>query len=137
MSVMAPADSQNHFSAVKSLGIFLVREGFHSPQTQNSAQSVFGKPVLLGLGLKNVENVLDLPAADRLVKVDKKVGLSQVAIVFRDFVLQNVFPPVRIPGEIGNQTMVLVPVVAIVGQDDVGEACFLMLSKYSLISAPW
>ena len=55
----------------------------------------------------------------------EQIGLSEVAVVFRDFVFQNQFAPKSIPGQIGNQAMVLVPVIAVVSQDDVRRKTLL------------
>ena len=76
--------------------------------------------MFLGLGLEDFQDVPE-SSFDRLARSrwTKKIGLAEVAVIFRDFVFQNQFAAKGVPGEIGNQAMVLVPVVAIMSQDDV------------------
>jgi hypothetical protein len=111
--------SQNHFSAIKGFRIFSRGAGLHSPQPQKGPKGIFREPVFLYLSFENLEDMLNLPAAHRLGQLHKKVGLSQITIIFWNFVFQNEFASKGIPGQIGDQTMVLVPIVAIMSQNDV------------------
>src|ERR1700730_2615006 len=111
--------SQNHFSAIKGFRIFSRSEGLHSAQPNNGLKRIFRKPVFLYLSFENVEDMFNLLTAHRFSQLHKEVGLSQVTIIFWNFVFQNEFASKGIPGQIGDQTMVLVPVVAIMSQDDV------------------
>ena len=55
-----------------------------------------------------------------LVEGDEDVRRAEVAVVLRDLVLEDQVVTPRVPRELGHQAMVLVPVVAVVGEDQVG-----------------
>ena len=82
--------------------------------------------------------VLDLPGAGASRQGDEAVGRAEVAIVFGNFVFQDQVITEGVPREIGNEAVVLVAIVTIVGEHEVGRAtrleCFeCLLDRSSLI----
>src|SRR5262245_11114760 len=61
-----------------------------------------------------------LAAADVLVELDEDVRYPEIAVVFRDFVLENHVVPEGVPGQIREHPMILMTVVAIVCEHEVG-----------------
>ena len=65
---------------------------------------------------------LDLAPAGGLVQRHEAVRRAEIAIVLGNLVLQDQVVAERIPGQIGDQPMVLMPIVAIVREDQVRDA---------------
>jgi hypothetical protein len=59
--------------------------------------------------------------AGRPIQLDKQVGRSQIAIVLDDLVFEDQVIPESIPGQFGDQPVVLVQVVTVVREDDIGS----------------
>ena len=63
---------------------------------------------------------LNLPRTDRLLQRKEEVGLAQIAVVLGDLVLQDQVVSERVPGQVGDQAVVLMPVVAVVSEHQIG-----------------
>ena len=81
---------------------------------------LFVEPLLLLLGLEALDDVTDLSRAHRFLQGHEEVGGTQIAIVFRDLVLKNQVVPERVPRQVRDQTVVLMPIIAVVGENQVG-----------------
>ena len=53
---------------------------------------------------------------------NEEVGGTQVAVVFRDLVLKNQVVSERVPRQVRDQTVVLMPIIPVVGENQVGTA---------------
>jgi hypothetical protein len=122
---------QRHLSAIESFRVLFGRHRFHSSQPEDGPKHVFRKPVLVSLGLETFKYVSDFEPADLFVEVYEQIRLAQIAIILRDFVFQDKVLPEGVPGQVGKQSVILVPVVAAMGEDDVGaEPLFQILEVF-------
>src|SRR5271165_3543243 len=119
-SVRAVGLPQDGLAAIEGLGISCRRVGFHPAEPQDRKKGLFVEPLLLALRVEAVDDDLDLAGAGRFFQRNEEVGGTQVTVVLRDLVLQDQVVAKRIPGEVGDQAVVLVPVVAVVSEDEVG-----------------
>ena len=85
-------------------------------------KGLFVEPLLLPLGLEALDDVTDLSRAHRFLQGHEEVGGTQIAIVFRDLVLKNQVVPERVPRQVRDQTVVLMPIIPVVGENQVGTA---------------
>ena len=81
----------------------------------------FFGPFFFLCGNRNAKAELcDFRFAEFAFKRHKDVWSAQVAIVFRDFVLEDEMISKRVPGQFREQPVILVRIVAGVGKDQVG-----------------
>ena len=66
----------------------------------HSLKRVAGEPMLGRLRFKMLQKQLNLSDADLLRERHEDVGMSQVTVVFQDFVFKNEVISERVPGEI-------------------------------------
>src|SRR6185503_9634270 len=85
----------------------------------HGSEELFGEPALSALALELVEKVAHLPPADLVVQVDEQVRRAEVSVELRDLVLQDHVVPERVPGELRDQSVILVPILAVMGEDEV------------------
>ena len=57
----------------------------------------------------------------RLVERDEAVGRAEIAVEFRDLVFENPVIPKRVPGQVREQAVILMAVVPVVGQHQIGR----------------
>jgi hypothetical protein len=88
------------------------------------------------LRLESSRNESHFPATGRLIEVHKDVGRPQVAVVFRNFVLQDQMAPEGIPRQVRYQTMILVAIVAVVSEDQIWRASRLQFLEVLLDVMP-
>ena len=74
----------------------------------------------------------DLAVDGRVVEVDEDVRPAEVAVVLRDLVLEDQVVPPRVPGELADEPVVLVEVVAVVREDQIGPDLTLELLEEPL-----
>src|SRR4029077_3677234 len=77
------------------------------------------EPALCVLGLKGIHEVTHLLLVHLWRERHEHAWLSQVAVVFRDLVLQNQVIPKRIPGQFRDQAVVLMRISAVMSEDHV------------------
>src|SRR5271166_165874 len=115
-SIQAVGLPQDGLAAIEGLGISCRRVGLHPAEPQDRKKGLFVEPLLLALRVEAVDDDLDLAGAGRFFQRNEEVGRAQVAVVVRNLVLQDQVVPERVPREVRDQAVVLVPVVAVVGE---------------------
>ena len=73
----------------------------------------------MSLARERPEQVLDLALRDRARQRHVQVGLAEIALEFRDLVLEHERVPERLPGKLGDDPMILVPVLEPVSDHEV------------------
>src|SRR5262249_32726584 len=76
---------------------------------------------------KCAQQVLDFLINQVALQANKHVRRAEIAIVFGNLVFQDQVIAERIPGQFGNQPMILVRVPTIVGQDEIRGELLLLL----------
>jgi hypothetical protein len=77
------------------------------------------------LGLEESQDRLDLTPARRFIQWDKRVGRPHVTVIFRDFVFKDQMVTKRVPRELADYPMILVQIVPVMGEDDIGRHSLL------------
>ena len=85
--------------------------------------------MLVALRLKKTTKVFDFQVAKALFEGNEKIGRAEIAIVFRNFVFEDEMIPPSVPGEIGKDAVVLMAVVPLMSEDDVGLDLFQSLKE--------
>src|SRR6185503_15479699 len=85
----------------------------------HGSEELFGEPALSALALERVENVAHLPPADLVVQVNEQVRRAEVSVELRDLVLEDHVVPKRLPGELRDQPVILMPILPVMGEDEV------------------
>ena len=78
------------------------------------------------------QDILDLPLTTFIIKRDKNVRPSEVTIIFGDLVFEDKMVAEGVPGQLGNEAMILVEVVTIVSEDDIRRLLCLKCLKVLL-----
>jgi hypothetical protein len=112
--------AQEHLATVERLGKSGGRSGLDAPNPHQPLEKVLGKPRLSPLRRKVAQQQLTLSPANRGGERKEYIGRPQVGVKFRDLVFQDEVMTERIPGEIANQAVILVQIVAEVGENQVG-----------------
>src|SRR6266853_923929 len=108
---------QHQFATEESLGITAESVAFHTPQSHEREKCLRLKPLLGALGLEGVHDQVDLFFADFGGERHENARLPHVAIIFGNFVFQNHMVAKSIPGQFCQHAVVLVSIVAIMGED--------------------
>src|SRR5450432_3466497 len=119
--------SHDHLADMKRLGLALGRVAFHAPDAHQSVERVGSKPRATRLRRKVPQQKLHLLLRRGSRKWNKEVGLAQIAFVLGDLVLGDEMIAKGVPGELGDHPMVLVQIVAVVAQNEIGILGFLEL----------
>jgi hypothetical protein len=90
-----------------------------STKPKQSEESFFTEPILPALCSKNIVQRFALMAGSTAAERHIKVRLAQVSVPFRNLVFENELVAEGIPGQVRHYSVVLVPVVASVSEDDV------------------
>jgi len=69
---------------------------------------------------KRIHDVTHFFLADIGLEGHKYAGAPHIAVVLWNFILENQVVTERVPGQCGEQAVILVCIVAIVGEDEVG-----------------
>lgn len=109
----------------------------HSAKPQQSEESLLGEPVLCSLRSEHVDQRFALSVSGALAQRHVQVRSAQISIPFRNLVFENELVPESVPGQVGDHSVILVPVVARVSKDDVwtevtGKALELVLDRGEL-----
>src|SRR5262245_21672728 len=105
------------FPTVERFRIIVGRVALHTPHAHERAKQIFREPSLLPLAREAGEDGLDLTPAQPLVERDEEVRNTEIAVVLGYLVLQNEVISERVPGQLRDQAVVLVEIVAMVSQD--------------------
>jgi hypothetical protein len=104
------------FPAVKGLSVLSGGIRFHSSNPQDSPKRLFRKPLIVGLGSEVLSDELELLLTNLLVEIGKDVRRPEVRIVLGNFVLQYEMVPERVPGQLRDQSMILMQIHSMVGE---------------------
>src|SRR5512138_3851857 len=106
---------------VESLRVSGARSALHAPETHESHEGFPGEPVLVALGAEGIVEKLHLLLANRLVEGHEAVRRPEIAVELGDLVFENQVIPERVPRQIRQDAVILMAVVPIVGEDDIGR----------------
>src|SRR5262249_29712164 len=115
-----PGSEDYELAAVEGLGVAARRTAFHAAQAGEPAECSLVEPIPRALAAEMSHQQLDLAFHDSLVQRHVDVRPAQVAIPFRDLVFQDGVVAESIPGQPVRLPMVLMSVVAVMGEDQVG-----------------
>jgi hypothetical protein len=73
------------------------------------------------LGFETLENGVDLITEDVFIQRDKEIRAAQITIVLDDFIFQDEVLSKRVPSQLGQQPVILVQIVSIMGKDQIGH----------------
>ena len=112
--------SQNDLPSVEGLCISVRSIRLHAAKPEDAQEEILREPPPIPLGLEVREEVLDLPLGKPIVEMDEDVGGTQVAVVLGNLVLEDEMVAKRVPGELRCESVILVPIVAVVREDQIG-----------------
>ena len=102
------------------LRVALRRVAFKAPQPREPAKRLLVEPVLRALGAEMGHQQIDLALKRRRRNLNIEVGLAKIAIPFRDLVLKNAVIAKCVPGQPIDLAVVLMRIVAAVGENNRG-----------------
>ncbi len=108
------------FPAMKSFGETAGTIAFNTANPHKGLKGIRSKPMVVGLGRETVHDTLYLSFALARIQWNKCIGLSQVAVVLGNFVFENQVIPEGIPGQTRYLGMILMKVITIVGENEIG-----------------
>ena len=120
---------------LRSIERFRVTRGgarLHAAESEQGAERLFVEPVLTSLRAEDLEQDLDLPVHVRRVQRHERVRRAEIAVPLRDLVLENRVVPKSVPGELADQSVVLVQVAPVVREDQVRPRLALQLLEDGL-----
>jgi hypothetical protein len=111
-----PALEEHRFSAIKGFGVMGGCIRFHSSEPQDSPKRLLRKPSIFSLGSEVFHDELELLLTNLLVEMEKDVRCPEVRIVLGNFVLQYEMVPECVPGQLGDQSVILMQIHSMVGE---------------------
>src|SRR2546428_10915395 len=122
------AGSEARFPAVEALCESYGSRALHTSNPGHRPEQVGREPWLGRLRREVFHEQSDLAIESGGGKRGEEIGRSEVAVIFRDLVLEDQLVTPGVPGELRYEAVVLVPIVAIVSEDEVrGELLFQRL----------
>src|SRR3954468_14681999 len=103
--------AQEHLSSVVRFGISAWSPALDAPQAHQAEKGLGREPMLIALTAERPFEVAHLAGARRTIERHEHVGLAEIAVVLRDFVLQNAMVAKRIPSEVRDDAVILVPII--------------------------
>lgn len=100
-----------------------------SPHPHQSLERIRGEPLLVALRFEASRQVFDFAITCLLVEIHKNVGITEVTIVFENFVFENQVIAPSVPGQLIDHSMILVEIVTSVRQDQIGRQRVLQFFK--------
>src|SRR3990172_8835261 len=77
------------------------------------------------LGLERCEDRVDFTAACGFIQFNERIGGAKISMILRDLVFQDELVPKGVPGQLGNYPVILVQIVTVMGEDEIGRHSFL------------
>src|SRR5262245_32176665 len=111
--------SGQNFSHEECFGEARGSVAFYTAQPQQRPERLLVEPLSPRLGWEHLKQALDLVLAEILCKRHEQIGPPKVAVIFHDLVFENHVVSPGVPGQLRDETVVLMPVVVVVGQDEV------------------
>ena len=108
---------QNYLAAKESFCEACGRGTFDSADAVHCLEGAPGEPMLRCLSLKVVQEELNLSFASFLGKRHEHLRTTQVAIIFEDFILEDQVISECVPGEVRQDPVILMSVIAIMRED--------------------
>ncbi|HQK17298.1 MAG TPA: hypothetical protein PLJ27_07585, partial [Polyangiaceae bacterium] len=93
---------------------------FDAANPKESVEGIGRKPRATVLTLEALADVRHFPAARRPIQLNIEVWRPQVSVVLDDLVFEDQVIPEGVPGQFADQPMVLVQVMTVVRENDVG-----------------
>src|SRR5207237_8618965 len=100
----------------KGLGIATFARKAAKPEER--AKGLLVEPVLASLAGEHTERI-QLPGDVIRLHWNVEVGLTEIAIPFRYFIFPDLMRPERVPGQLVDQAMILMSVVARMSQNEI------------------
>lgn len=104
---------------MKCFCVPISRPALHSTKAEQAEERLFAEPIFPTLGSEYIEQGFAFAPGDVSAERNEDVWLAEVSVPLRYFVLQNEVLAERVPSQVGHDSMILVPVVARVGKDDI------------------
>src|SRR5439155_14834461 len=121
--------AEDGLPGVEGFRVAARRVRLHPPQAHEAEERVLGEPPLLPLRPVRPDERLHLPASHLFGEVQECPGRAEVPVVLRDLELEDQVVPEGVPGQLAHEAVVLVQVVPLVGQHDVGAAVLQRLEE--------
>src|SRR6266403_5582247 len=115
MVVAAPLtwiDLEDDLAAVEGFRVLFGSPGLHATDSQESLKRIRREPVVVPLGLEAIHDEADLLLAGRLIQMHEEIRKAEVAVVFQNLVLKDQVIPKRVPGQVRDETVILMEIVA-------------------------
>jgi len=103
---------------------------FDAPETLQSQEGILGKPLLGALGSKRLADISGFSFTSLAIQTHEEIWRAEIAIIFRDFVLQDEVVAKRIPSQFTDHSVILVKVIAVMGQNQIRLKLSLELFKF-------
>lgn len=109
----------HHLAAIEGFCITALGVAFHPAEAHQRSKHVISEPTFGMLGLEGRHDELELPLACFIVDLNKEVGLSQVAVKLRNFVLQDQVVAEGVPCEFRKKAVILMRISVVVRENNV------------------
>src|SRR4029434_6486030 len=126
----------DELAAVEGFGMAAGCVALHSTHAQEGPEEILREPALAGLAWEAGKDHLDFPPTERVVERYEDIRRPEVAVVLGDLVFENELVSEGVPRELGDQPVVLMEVVAVVGEHEVRGSRTLELLEGLLDSRP-
>ena len=128
-SIRIVVPSENHFSPVECFGVLRRGDGLDAADAEQRIEQIFSEPVFVTLRNKTLLDMVSLLSANSLVEVYEYIRGSEITVIFRNLVFENHVISERIPGELRNESMILMEIIPKVRKDEIGGKIALQLFK--------
>src|SRR5690242_395911 len=106
---------------MERLGVAGRSVAFYAAQAQVPFERIAAEPATLRLCRKTFHQYVQLVFETRFTQRYIDVGMAQVAFVLWNLIFQNQMTTEGVPGQLGEQPMILVPVGQVMREDQVGR----------------
>src|SRR5229473_2282098 len=121
---------------VESLGISARSRRLDAADPHQAPHRFRREPAFPALRLERRQDMIHLRATRRFIQRHVAVGRGEIAVVLRDFVFEDQVVPKRVPGEVRNHSVILMPVPPIVGEHEIRGDLRLQVLEVLLDLAP-
>src|SRR5882724_2750211 len=129
---LTSGDLDDDLPAVERFRVFVGGFRLHATESEQRLERIRREPVLVALGLEAIHDETDLLLADRPVEMHVEVWNAEIAVIFQNLVLEDQVIPVGVPGQVRDESMILMQIVTRVSEDDVRRALGLQLLEERL-----
>src|SRR5689334_5264687 len=130
MSIAAP--SEHRLIAIEAFRVSVFGIALHAAKPHQSQESFLLEPVFALLGAEGLEQKPQLFPVNSVFERNEEVGRSHIAVVLRDLILQNHVVPEGVPGQLRDQAVVLMRILAVMGEDEIRRDLPLQLLEHRL-----